>query len=143
MLQMGVTRVLVKAPFMKQKSSCSKLRLLAFCAFNDLNQMTQLGNFQFPYLYNESINIPWSLSSFYLCLCWAIKLTVKNYWIFIGGWLIKRLCTITPCKILLFTETGSSLSRIGRDRHCYPHLTVLETAASNLPETAARVKWHN
>ena len=91
MLQMGVTRVLVKAPFMKQKSSCSKLRLLAFCAFNDLNQMTQLGNFQFPYLYNESINIPWSLSSFYLCLCWAIKLTVKNYWIFIGGWLIKRL----------------------------------------------------
>ena len=55
---MGVTCVLVKAPFMKQKSSCSKLRLLAFCAFDDLNQVTQLGNFQFPYLYNESINIP-------------------------------------------------------------------------------------
>lgn len=64
---MGVTRVLVKALFMKQKSSCSKLRLLAFCAFDDLNQVTQPGNFQFPYLYNEFINIPWSLSSFCLC----------------------------------------------------------------------------
>lgn len=66
MLQMGATCVLVKAPFMKQNSSCSKLRVLAFCAFDDLDHVTQLGHLQFPYHYNESINIPWSLSSFCL-----------------------------------------------------------------------------